>query len=110
LEKKLIAQTIRWDSLKRKWTLIDYSVRNVNGLKEKMIYENSVPKDTTLDMRPDDFSVYENVFSSLSNVELANKITKEQTRGTGVMNDLLFERYKRWLHPLSAFVLTLIGV
>ena len=26
------------------------------------------------------------------------------------MNDLLFEKYKRWLQPLSAFVLTLIGV
>jgi lipopolysaccharide export system permease protein len=26
------------------------------------------------------------------------------------MNDLLFEQYKRYLQPLSAFVLTLIGV
>ena len=27
-----------------------------------------------------------------------------------MMNDLQFERYKTFLHPLSAFVLTLIGV
>ncbi len=110
LRKKLKAQTIKWDSLKRKWTLSDYSVRNINGLKEKMIVEPSLPKDTTLDMRPDDFSAYENIFESLSNKELSEKIAKEKIRGSGVMNDLLFEQYKRWLQPLSAFVLTLIGV
>ncbi|RZK44154.1 MAG: YjgP/YjgQ family permease [Pedobacter sp.] len=110
LRKKLMAETIKWDSLKRKWTLTDYTVRNINGLKEQMIYEHTVPKDTTLDMRPDDFSAYENVYESLSNQELSDKIKKEEIRGSGVMNDLLFEQYKRWLQPLSAFVLTLIGV
>ena len=110
LQKKLMAQSIKWDSLKRKWTLTDYSVRNIDGLKEKMIFESSTPKDTTLDMRPNDFSAYENVFESLSNKELSDKIKKEKIRGAGVMNDLLFEQYKRWLQPLSAFVLTLIGV
>lgn len=110
LRKQLQANTIKWDSLKRKWTLTDYSVRTINGLKEKMIYESSVPKDTTLDMRPDDFSVYENIYEILSNKELSDKIAKEKIRGAGVMNDLLFEQYKRWLQPLSAFVLTLIGV
>ncbi len=110
LRKKLMAQTIKWDSLKRKWTLTDYSVRNIDGLKEKMTFEPLIPKDTTLDMRPDDFSAYENIFESLSNKELNDKIAKEKIRGSGVMNDLLFEQYKRWLQPLSAFVLTLIGV
>lgn len=109
LQKKLIAQTIKWDSLKGRWQISDYSVRNINGLKEKMIYE-STPKDTTLDMRPNDFSAYENIFESLSNKELSDKITKEKTRGAGIMNDLLFEQYKRWFQPLSAYVLTLIGV
>lgn len=110
LQKKLMAQTVKWDSLKRKWIISDYSVRNISGMKEKMIVESSVPKDTTLDMRPDDFSVYENVYSSMSNKELLDKIEKEKIRGAGIMNDLLFEKYKRWLSPLSAFVLTLIGV
>ncbi|RYG03935.1 MAG: LptF/LptG family permease, partial [Chitinophagaceae bacterium] len=67
-------------------------------------------KDTVLDMTPDDFSPYSNVYQNLSTKVLTEKIKKEKTRGTGVMNDLLFEQYKRFLHPLSAFVLTLIGV
>lgn len=110
LVKKLIADQITWDSLKRSWKLTNYSIRNVNGLKETMINGAAKTKDTILDMRPDDFSAYENVFENLTNKELSDKIKKEKTRGTGIWNDLLFEQYKRYLQPLSAFVLTLIGV
>lgn len=110
LTKKIVADNIKWDSLKRKWQLSNYSIRKINGLKESMIYGNGKLKDTVLDMRPDDFSAYDNVVQNLTTKELAEKIRKERTRGTGIMNDLMFEQYKRYLHPLSAFVLTLIGV
>ncbi|MDQ7949401.1 MAG: LptF/LptG family permease [Pedobacter sp.] len=110
LERKLIADQIKWDSVKRVWKLVNYSTRTINGLKEKMVYGNALEKDTVLDMRPDDFSAYQNVFESMNGRELAEKIDKEEIRGSGVMNDLLFEQYKRWFQPLSAFILTLIGV
>ncbi|WP_214228378.1 LptF/LptG family permease [Pedobacter sp. B4-66] len=110
LTKKLVAEEIQYDSLKRSWRLTNYSVRYINGLKETFVRELVKPKDTVLDMRPDDFSAYDNIFENLSNKELSDKIRKEKTRGTGIWNDLLFEQYKRYLHPLSAFVLTLIGV
>ncbi len=110
LKKKLVAENIKWDSVKRSWKLINYSIRNINGLKETFINGASLTKDTVLDMRPDDFSVYDNIFENLTNKELSTKIRKEQFRGSGIMNDLLYEQYKRYLQPLSAFVLTLIGV
>jgi lipopolysaccharide export system permease protein len=110
LKKKLVADQIKWDSVKRVWKLVNYSTREINGLKEKMTYGTALTKDTVLDMRPDDFSAYQNVFESMSGKELFDKIKKERIRGSGVMNDLLFEQYKRWFAPLSAFVLTLIGV
>jgi lipopolysaccharide export system permease protein len=110
LVKKMIADQIKWDSLKRRWQVTNYSIREINGLKETMINGMAKTKDTVLDMRPDDFSAYENVYENLSNTELSDKIKKEKIRGTGIWNDLLFEQYKRWLQPLSAFVLTLIGV
>ncbi|MBB6500006.1 LptF/LptG family permease [Pedobacter cryoconitis] len=110
LTKKLIAEQIKWDSVKRSWKLINYSVRTVHGLKESMFKSIDKPKDTILDMRPDDFSAYDNIYEILTNKELSDKIRKEKIRGTGIWNDLLFEQYKRWLQPLSAFVLTLIGV
>lgn len=110
LVKKIIADNIKWDSVKRKWQLSNYSIRKIDGLKESMIYGSGKLKDTILDMRPDDFSAYDNVIQNLSTTELSEKITKEKTRGTGIMNDLQFEQYKRYLHPLSAYILTLIGV
>lgn len=110
LSKKLMAETIQWDSLKRQWKLSNYTVRDVNDLKENMTSGMSLTKDTILDMRPNDFSAYDNVFESMTNKELSDKIKKEETRGSGIMSDLLFEQYKRWFQPLSAFVLTLIGV
>lgn len=110
LKKKLIAEQIKWDSIKRVWKMTNYSVRNINGLKEQMINGMGLQKDTILDMEPNDFSAYQNVFESMSNSELSDKITKEKIRGSGIMSDLLFEQYKRWFQPLSAFVLTLIGV
>lgn len=110
LVKKIVADNIKWDSTKRKWQLSNYSIRKIDGLKESMIYGNGKLKDTILDMRPDDFSAYANVVQNLSTSELADKIRKEKVRGTGIMNDLEFEQYKRFLHPLSAYILTLIGV
>ncbi|MDQ1139589.1 LptF/LptG family permease [Pedobacter agri] len=108
--KKIVADNIKWDSLKRKWQLSNYSIRKIDGLKESMIYGNGKVKDTILDMRPDDFSAYDNVVQNLSTKELSEKIQKEKIRGTGIMNDLEFEKFKRYLHPLSAYILTLIGV
>ncbi|WP_113661679.1 LptF/LptG family permease [Pedobacter nanyangensis] len=110
LEKKLMAEQISYDSVKRVWKLSNYTTRNIDGLKESMVYGNTKTKDTVLDMKPDDFSVYDNVVESMTSRELADKIKKEKIRGSGVMNDLLFEQYKRFIQPLSAFVLTLIGV
>lgn len=110
LQKKLMADQIKWDSVKKVWKMTNYTVRDINGMKEKLLNTAGLNKDTILDMRPDDFSVYENVFESMSGKELSEKIRKERVRGSGVMNDLLFEQYKRWFHPLSAFILTLIGV
>lgn len=110
LTRKIVADEIKWDSLKRSWKLSNYSIRDIKDLKETMTSGANKTKDTILDMRPDDFSAYDNIFENLSNKDLSDKIKKEKIRGSGIMNDLLFERYKRYLHPLSAFVLTLIGV
>ncbi len=110
LEKKIVADKISYDTLKKVWRLNNYSIRTIKGLKEGMVYANDKTKDTVLDMKPDDFSAYDNVVENMTNSELSDKIRKEKIRGSGIMNDLLFEQYKRYTQPLSAFVLTLIGV
>src|SRR5690606_27900195 len=108
LTEKLMAQSITWDSLATKWKIKDYTVRTVDGLKETM--EKGVDRDTTLDMLPRDFETYDNVFTAMDTKELNQRIAKEETRGTGMMTDLLLEKYKRYIGPFSAYILTLMGV
>jgi lipopolysaccharide export system permease protein len=108
LKQKLVADKITWDSVKVRWAIENYSVRNINGLKESM--SSGLRKDTTLDMRPKDFQIYDNIYQAMNMRELNERIDKEQTRGTGVMVDLQLEKYRRYVYPLSAYVLTLMGV
>jgi len=61
-------------------------------------------------MRPTDFVVRDNVYQAISTKELYKDIVKEKTRGTGVLIDLQYEMYKRFVYPLATYVLTLIGV
>ena len=108
MTEKLMAERITWDSVANKWSLHVYSNRLIDGLDEDMV--KGEKRDTTLDMRPQDFESYENVFTTMDQDELNDRISKEAVRGTGMMNELLLEKYKRIINPFSAFVLTLIGV
>lgn len=108
LKSKLMADRISWDSTLHKWKIYSYTIRHVDGLKERM--ESGVEKDTTLDMRPIDFDVRDNIYSAMNHKELSEKIEKEKIRGSGIMVNLELEKYKRWVYPFSTYVLTLIGV
>jgi lipopolysaccharide export system permease protein len=108
LKEKFMANNALYDSVKHKWTFNDYSVRYINGLHERMV--SGVKKDTVLDMHPSDFETRSNIYNAMSLNELNSFIAKERLRGTGVLYDMLLEKYKRFVHPLATFVLTLIGV
>ena len=108
LKEKLTADKITWDSLKSKWKIENYSIRKIDGLKESMI--SGTIKDTTIDMRPKDFEIYDNIYQAMNMRELNDRIKKEEIRGTGVMVDLQLEKYQRFVYPFSAYILTLMGV
>ncbi len=108
LKEKLVADKISWDSVKMKWIIENYSIRTIDGLKETMT--SGQKKDTTLDMRPKDFEIYDNIYEAMNMRELNERIDKEETRGTGVMVDLKLQKYKRFVYPFSTYVLTLMGV
>lgn len=108
LSEKMMADRITWDSVSNKWRIENYTNRIVDGLTETM--EKGETRDATLDMKPQDFEVYENIFTAMTTKELESRIMKEETRGTGMMTDLLLEKYKRWVHPFSVIILTLMAV
>lgn len=109
LTEKLVANSIAYDSVKRIWTIRTYSQRHINGLHETMLWHGAT-KDTTLDMRPEDFEIRDNQYSAMSMSVLNKNIDKAKLRGTGELTDMLFEKYHRFVYPLSTYVLTLIGV
>src|SRR5690606_17677707 len=90
LKMKLMAERILWDSISNKWKIENYSIRHVDGLKETM--ESGVSKDTTLDMKPIDFDIRDNIYSAMNYWELNEKIEKEKIRGSGVMVNLELEK------------------
>lgn len=112
LKQKLTAQRISYDSLKHTWSIQEYKVRYVNGLKEQLI--DGLKKDTVLDMRPTDFEtnndINTNIYRAISTPDLSKQIEKERIRGTGRLIELQLEKFRRYVYPFSAFVLTLIGV
>ena len=110
LKEKLVANTISYDSLKRVWSIRSYTIKYIDGLKEKWVDGSNKMKDTVLDMRPTDFIVYDNVYSAMSTHDLSRSIEKEKLRGTGALKEMLYEKYRRFIYPLSSYVLTLIGV
>ena len=110
LREKLVASNITYDSLKRVWSIHGYTIKYINGLKETWVEGGNKTKDTVLDMRPTDFIVYDNVYSAMSTSDLSKAITKEELRGTGALQEMKYEKYQRFVYPLSAYVLTLIGV
>ena len=109
MTRKILANSIVYDSVKRVWSIKSYSDRHINGLKETMVW-HGISKDTTLDMRPEDFEVHDNQYSAMSMSVLNKNIEKAKLRGTGELTDMLFEKYHRFVYPLSTYVLTLIGV
>ena len=110
LKEKLVANTIVYDSLKRKWTINSYTIRYINGLKEKWVDGVNKKIDTVLDMRPTDFIVYDNQYTAMSTSDLSQNITKEKLRGTGQLKEMRYDFDQRFVYPFSAFVLTLIAV
>jgi lipopolysaccharide export system permease protein len=108
LKEKLLAERIAWDSVKLQWRMITYSTRKINGLKESITRGDE--KDTVLDMRPKDFEIYDNVYEAMTMRELNERIRKEKLYGTGEIVNIELEKYRRLVYPLSAYILTIMGV
>ncbi|HEX2934357.1 MAG TPA: LptF/LptG family permease [Bacteroidales bacterium] len=108
LVSKLMSDYIKWDSIKNKWTIYNYYIRNINGLKETIVKGNQI--DTTLKIHPDEFKRRENFVETMSLGELDDLIKEQKLQGTENINMMIIERDKRVAFPFSTFILTMIGV
>ncbi|WP_347343780.1 LptF/LptG family permease [Mucilaginibacter sp. JRF] len=109
LREKLTSDRIVYDSLKRKWSIMSPDIRYVDGLKESMVIRGP-QKDTVLDMHPTDFIKIDNEYTAMPMHDLNVTIDKEKLRRPEVLPAIYYEKYRRFVYPLSTYVLTLIGV
>jgi lipopolysaccharide export system permease protein len=108
LVSKLMGDYMSWDSIKRKWNIRDYYIRDIDGMKEKITKGFNI--DTTLNIYPEDFRRRSNVVESMDIFELNKFIKEQRLQGAENIEVYLIEKYKRVSVPVSTFILTLIGV
>ncbi len=108
LKQKLSADHIEWDAKKRKWGVYDYKIRTFNGLQETLMPGTRI--DTTLNLKPDDFSSDFNLYETFTRPELNRHIALLQSRGADGVETYLLEKYARDTRPFAIIILTVIGV
>lgn len=107
LKSKMMAESIRYDSIKKTWRLQNWWMRQIDGIKETITSGASV--DSALNLLPGEFNRNDNVVEAMTTPQLRKFIKRELSRGHG---DVLYEieRHRRFAGPFAVFILTIIGV
>jgi len=108
LESKMLADEIRWDSLKGKWNVYNYYVRDFHDDVQTITQGRMT--DTTLSMNPEEFRRRENAVEAMNLGELTSFIKEQKMQGAENIDIYMIEKHRRFSFPFSAFILTLIGV
>lgn len=105
---KLMAETIKWDSIKSRWTINNYFIRSINGMEEYILKGKKM--DTTLAFTPKEFGRKDNTVETMDTPELGQYIQSERLKGSDNIEVYEIEKYRRNAFPFATFILTLIGV
>jgi lipopolysaccharide export system permease protein len=108
LESKLSSSSVIYDTIKRKWTALNYYIRKIEGNKEVFIRGSTI--DTTLTIQPKDLSRDPGFVGTMSYNELNNYIELLKLQGSDELKLFLIEKHRRIANPFAVFILTLIGV
>jgi lipopolysaccharide export system permease protein len=108
LVSKLSSPSVLWDSASSKWIATNYTLREINGNEE--IVTRGTKVDTTLTIRPDDFSRDPGFVGTMTFRELNDYIDLLKLQGSDELKVFLLEKHRRYAHPFAVFILTLIGV
>ena len=105
----LKAEKISFKEEPNLWTINNYSIREVNGLNEKIINENSESIDTTLDLTPEDFVRNTRGMENMNTTDLKEYIRRKTERGIGAEKNFIVELYLRSSQPFAIIILTVLG-
>lgn len=108
LVSKLSAPTVSWDTATHKWAAFNYSIREIHGNTETMTTGTRI--DTTLNIKPSDFSRDPGFVGTMTYNELSAYIDLLRLQGSDELKVFLIEKHRRFASPFAVFILTLIGV
>ena len=108
LESRLTAVTVRYDTTNNKWSCFNYNIRRLDGNEEIITKGNNI--DTTLMIKPGDFSKDPGIVGTMNFRELNDYISLLRLQGSDEIKLFLIEKHRRFANPFAVFILTLIGV
>lgn len=108
LKSKLSADYLYWDSIKNKWNIRNYYIRDLNEMGDVITKGQSM--DTTLALSPVDFRRRNNAMEAMNHHELKTIIAELKLQGSEDIKMYYIEKYKRTALPFSTFILTLMAV
>ncbi len=108
LESKLSSPTVVFDTSTNKWSAMNYTLRDITD--EKEIITKGKQLDTTLTIKPSDFSRDPGFVGTMTYKELDDYIDLLHLQGSDELKLFLIEKHKRFSNPFAVFILTLIGV
>ena len=106
---KLEADALKWDTLKKKWSVSNFYERKLlpNGSEN---IQKGVSRNIILNVKPEEFNIDADNVMYMNFFELRNFIQKEKVKGSSQVNRYLVEMYQRFAFPFAGIILTLIGV
>jgi len=108
LRSKLKSDYIQFDSLKQKWTINKYEIREFYKDGEELSSGNKI--DTTLNIHPTDFTKRTSLVETMNLFELNKYIKEEEMKGSEQLVYHKIEKHKRIAFPFASIILTLIAV
>ncbi|MDR0973406.1 MAG: LptF/LptG family permease [Prevotellaceae bacterium] len=109
LVSRLTARSITYDTTQvNKWTLNDYTIRDLHGLKERIV--TGAKQDTILQMDPSDFLISAKQQETMTSPQLSEYISKQRQRGFANIKEFEIEYYQRIAMSFASFILTAIGL
>jgi len=109
MHSKLTAESAQYDTLTGVWKLRNYFIRDFDGGLQDHI-RSGRQLDTVFSMTRDDFFRNRYTIQELNQKELNQLIETQIMRGDASVNMSLIEKHNRFSLPVSAFILTIIGL
>jgi lipopolysaccharide export system permease protein len=108
LEYKISAANIRWVPKDSVYRLTSYRKRKVG--RETEIIQTKRRLDTLFTFKIDDLTPVSYIAETKNLFELNKFISDQRKKGASNINTYILVKYKRWALPITAFILTIIGV